>query len=320
MANAGRDVHTPVMLSADIAVEAGCELAESPVWDADRRRLLWVDILAGDVHAVDPACGARSRFSAGVPVGAVGLTTGDLTTGGGLVLAVVDGFAVCGPDGENLTRLPGLRTNASAVRFNDGKPDPWGGFCAGTMRWRGKSEPGCLYRLSPDGEVSELLSGVGISNGLDWTDDRRTFYYVDSPSGGVDCFTVDPDTGALSGRRRFADIPAAEGVADGLTIDADGGVWVAIFGGGELRRYTPDGRLDRVVRLPVSQVTSAAFGGPDLGVLYITTARENFTPADLRSEPHAGDIFCCEPGVTGRLPYRYSGRGTSATESLPDPA
>jgi sugar lactone lactonase YvrE len=302
------------MLSADIAVRAGCELAEGPVWDAGRQRLLWVDILAGDVHAFDPVSGARSQFSAGLPVGSVGLATG-----GGLVLAVVDGFAVCGPDGEQLTRLPGLRTDATAVRFNDGKPDPWGGFCAGTMQWRSESEPGCLYRLSASGEVSELVRGVRISNGLDWTDDRRRFYYVDSPSGGVDCFTVDPETGTLTGRRRFADIPPALGVADGLTIDADGGVWVAIFGGGELRRYTPDGRLDRVVSLPVSQVTSAAFGGPDLGVLYITTAHENFTPADLRSQPHAGDIFCCEPGVTGRLPYRYAGPLPTATVSQPDP-
>jgi sugar lactone lactonase YvrE len=307
-------VHTPVMLSADIAVRAGCELAEGPVWDAGRQRLLWVDILAGDVHAFDPASGAHSQFSAGLPVGSVGLAKG-----AGLVLAVVDGFAVCGPDGEQLTRLPGLRTDATAVRFNDGKPDPWGGFCAGTMQWRGESEPGCLYRLSPDGAVSELVRGVRISNGLDWTDDRRTFYYVDSPSGGVDCFTVDPETGTLSGRRRFAEIPPALGVPDGLTIDADGGVWVAIFGGGELRRYAPDGRLDRAVRLPVSQVTSAAFGGPDLRVLYITTAHENFTPAELRSQPHAGDIFCCEPGVTGRLPYRYAGPLPAATLTWPDP-
>lgn len=306
---------SPGVLSADIAVEAGCELAESPVWDASRQRLLWVDILAGVVHSLYPESGARSQFSAGLPVGAVGLTTS-----GGLVLAIVDGFAVCGPDGEQLTRLPGVRTDASAVRFNDGKPDPWGGFCAGTMQWRSQNEPGCLYRLSPDGGVTDLLHGVRISNGLDWTDDRRTFYYIDSPSGGVDCFTVDPGTGALSGRRRFADIPAAHGLADGLTIDADGGIWVAVFGGSEVRRYTPDGRLDRLVRLPVSQVTSAAFGGPDLRVLYITTARENFTPAELRSQPQAGDIFCCEPGVTGRLPYRYAGPGPAAIVSLPDPA
>jgi sugar lactone lactonase YvrE len=307
----------PRELHADVAVPAGCELAEGPVWDADRQLLLWVDILPGDVHAVDPATGTRSQFSVGVPVGAVGLTTGGLTTGGltagglatggGLVLAVVDGFARCDADGQHLTRLPGPATNPAAVRFNDGKPDPWGGFCAGTMRWRNGTEPGSLYRLGPDGTVTELVTGVGVSNGLDWTDDRRGFYYVDSPSGGVDLFAADPDTGALSGRRRFADIPGQLGCADGLTIDAEGAIWVAVWGAGEVRRYLADGRLEAVVRLPASQVSSVAFGGTDLGTLFITSAHEDFTPAQLRAEPHAGDIFCCAPGVTGRLPFRYAG-------------
>jgi sugar lactone lactonase YvrE len=292
----------PRELRADVAVPAGCELAEGPVWDADRQLLLWVDILAGDVHTVDPAAGTRSQFSVGVPVGAVGLTTG-----GGLVLAVVDGFARCDADGQHLTRLRGPATDPAAVRFNDGKPDPWGGFCAGTMRWRNGTEPGSLYRLGPDGVVTELVTGVGVSNGLDWTDDRRGCYYVDSPSGGVDLFAVDPHTGALSGRRRFADIPEQLGCADGLTIDIEGAVWVAVWGAGEVRRYLADGRLEAVVRLPVSQVSSVAFGGPDLGTLFITSAHEDFTPAQLRAEPHAGDIFCCAPGVTGRLPFRYAG-------------
>jgi sugar lactone lactonase YvrE len=295
----------PRTLSAEVALGAQCELAEGPVWDAGRQRLLWVDILPGIVHWLDPVSGARSQFTAGAPVGAAGLTTG-----GGLVLALVDGFARCDADGTRLERIGGLTTDASAVRFNDGKPSPWGDFWAGTMRWRDTDPPaGSLYRLGGGGTVRELLGGVAISNGLDWSDDRRSFYYVDSPSGGVDLFDTDPDTGALSGRRRFTEIAASDGVADGLTIDAAGGIWVAIWGGGELRRYLPDGRLDTVVRLPVSQVTSAAFGGADLGTLFVTTAREDFTAEQLRAEPRAGDIFCCRPGVTGRLPYRFADGG-----------
>jgi sugar lactone lactonase YvrE len=301
----------PRELHADVAAPAGCELGEGPVWDAGRQLLLWVDILAGDIHTLDPSTGARSQFSVGVPVGAVGLTTGGLATGGlatgGLVLAVVDGFARCDVDGQHLARLPGLATDPAAVRFNDGKPDPWGGFCAGTMRWRGGTEPGCLYRLGPDGAVTELIAGVGVSNGLDWSDDRRSFYYVDSSGGGVDLFDASPDTGALSGRRRFAEIPEQLGSADGLTIDAEGAVWVAVWGAGEVRRYLADGRLEAVLRLPVSQVTSVAFGGPALSALFVTSAHEDFSPAQLRAEPHAGDIFCCTPGVTGRLPFRYAG-------------
>ena len=288
------------ILDAEIAVPAQCELAEGPAWDASRGLLRWVDILLGRVHALDPVSGAHTWFEVGGPVAAVGLTHG-----GGLVLALADRFALAAHDGQDLRRLGEFTVDRAAVRFNDGKPDPWGSFWAGTMAQAGQSGPSCsLYRLSPDGAVTELFSDVGLSNGLDWSDDRRVFYYADSDSGGVDVFGTDPDTGALSGRRRF--ISVTGGPPDGLTLDAEGCLWLAVWGSGELRRYTPDGRLDTVVRLPVSQVTSAAFGGADLRTLYITTARENFTPDDLRAQPHAGDIFACTPSVTGRLPYLFN--------------
>jgi sugar lactone lactonase YvrE len=286
-------------LEAEVAVPARCELAEGPVWDAARGLLRWVDILPGRVHAFDPATGAHAWFEAGDPVGAVGLTRG-----GGLVLALVDRFALCDHDGQALRPLGELIVDRSVIRFNDGKPDPWGNFCAGTMAWDEQGGPPCsLYRLSPDGAVTELFGGVGLSNGLDWSDDRRVFYYADSLAGGVDVFATDPDTGALSGRHRFVTVPA--GLPDGLTLDAEGCLWLAVWGSGELHRYTPDGRLDTVVTLPATQVTSAAFGGTDLSILYITTARENFTPADLAAQPQAGHIFTCTPGVAGREPYLF---------------
>ena len=288
------------VLEADLAVPAQCELAEGPVWDPARRLLRWVDILPGHVHALDPATGAHSWFDAGDPVGTFGLTRS-----GGLVLALVDCFAFADHDGQHLTRLPGFTVDRATVRFNDGKPDPWGNFCAGTMALAEQGGPPCsLYRLTPDGEVTELVHGVALSNGLDWSDDRRLFYYADSYAGGVDLFDTDPDTGALSARRQFVAIE--DGLPDGLTLDAEGCVWLAVWGTGELRRYTPAGHLDTVVRLPASQVTSAAFGGPDLSTLYITTARENFTEADRQQQPHAGDIFACTPGVPGRPPYLFN--------------
>jgi sugar lactone lactonase YvrE len=252
------------------------------------------------VHALDPATGAHTWFGAGDPVGTVGLTRD-----GGLVLALVDGFAFADHDGQNLTRLPGFTVDRATVRFNDGKPDPWGNFCAGTMAWDEQGGPPCaLYRLTPDGTVTELVQDVALSNGLDWSDDRRLFYYADSYAGGVDLFDTDPDTGALFARRRFITID--EGLPDGLTLDAEGCVWLAAWGTGELCRYTPAGDLDTVVRLPARQVTSAAFGGPDLATLYITTARENFTEADRQQEPHAGDIFACTPSVPGRPPFLFN--------------
>jgi sugar lactone lactonase YvrE len=304
------------VLSADIAVPSQCYLAEGPVWDPDARLLRWVDINPGHVHAFDPATGAHSRFSpAGtdgpavprddaVPVGAFGLTAA-----GGFVLALVDGFALgpAQPDASGrypLTRIEGFRVDSSVIRFNDGKPSPWGDFWAGTMPWK-RGGPACaLYRLAPDGQVTELFGGVGLSNGLDWSDDRRTFYYADSRSGGVDAFDVDPETGELGDRRRFVSVAA--GIPDGLTLDADGCLWLAVFGTGEVHRYTPAGDLDTVIRLPVDQPTSMAFGGQDLSTLYITTAREDLTPAEVATQPHAGDIFACVPGVTGRPPNLFA--------------
>jgi sugar lactone lactonase YvrE len=286
-------------LEAEVAVPAQCQLGEGPVWDASRGLLWWVDILAGHVHAIDPATGARTRFDAGDAVGAVGLTRG-----GGLVLALADGFALAGADGQDLTRVPGFSIDRTTLRFNDGKPDPWGNFVAGAMaRDESGNPPGSLYRLSPDRAVTEVFGDVGLSNGLDWTDDRRLFYYSDTTIGRVDVFDCDPDTGALSGRRPFVD--AAQ--PDGLTLDGEGGLWLAVWGSGEVRRYTPDGRLDTVVRLPAWQVTSAAFGGPDLATLYITCAWEGLTPAERAEQPHAGDIFACTPGVTGRPPFLFAG-------------
>jgi sugar lactone lactonase YvrE len=284
-------------LGAEIVVPAQCELAEGPVWDAARGLLRWVDILPGRVHELDPATGAHRWFDAGDPVGTVGLTRS-----GGLVLALANRFALSEHDGQHLTSLGEFTVDRSVVRFNDGKPDPWGNFCAGTCAWRHDGPPCGLYRLRPDGAVGEIVGDVGLSNGLDWSDDRTAFYFADSSSGGVDVFDTDPETGTLGARRRFVTVG---GVPDGLTLDAEGGLWLAVWGSAELRRYTPGGVLDTVVTLPVSQVTSAAFGGADLSTLYITTARENFTPADLAGQPHAGDIFACTPGVTGREPYLF---------------
>jgi sugar lactone lactonase YvrE len=286
------------VLDAELVVPAQCELAEGPVWDAARGLLRWVDILPGQVHAFDPATGAHSWFHAGDPVGTVGLTRG-----GGLVLALADRFVLADHDGQHARQLGAFTVDRSVVRFNDGKPDPWGNFCAGTCAWAHDGPPCALYRLRPDGAVIQIVGDVGLSNGLDWSDDRTAFYFADSASGGVDVFVTDPEAGTLGRRRRFVTVG---GVPDGLTLDAEGCVWVAIWGSGELRRYTPDGQLDTVVSLPVSQVTSAAFGGAGLRTLYITTAREKFTPADLAGQPHAGDIFACTPGVPGRPPFLFA--------------
>jgi sugar lactone lactonase YvrE len=152
-----------------------------------------------------------------------------------------------------------------------------------------------------------VLEGVTVSNGLGWSPERDRMYHVDTHEGGLDVFDYEEATGEVRGRRRLLDVPPELGVPDGPTVDAEGHVWLSIHGGSSVRRYSPTGRLERIVELPVSQVTSCTFGGPDLGDLYITTASEDFTPEQREREPHAGGIFRCTPGEKGLPGHEFAG-------------
>jgi sugar lactone lactonase YvrE len=286
-----------------VALDARAELGEGPVWDDRRACLFWVDIMRGRVHQFDPASGSDREVDVGQPVGAVRPTLGD-----DLVLAVRDGFA-------RLDLLTGVARMIAAVdadhperRMNDGGCDAQGRFWAGTMALDERPGAGALYRLDPDLRVRTMIAGVTISNGIDWTDDGRTMYYVDTGSGCVDRFDVEPASGEIGGRRTFVRVPAAAGSPDGLAIDSTGGVWVALWGGGAVHRYSPTGTLEQVVRLPVTHPTACAFGGPDFRDLYITSATIALTPAARTAQPHAGAIFRCQPGVAGRPSHRFGAR------------
>jgi sugar lactone lactonase YvrE len=191
--------------------------------------------------------------------------------------------------------------------MNDGKCDAAGRFWAGTMALDERGGAGALYRLDPDGHVETMIDGVTISNGLDWSDDGRLMYFIDTPTQSVDVFDFDLASGRIANRRSFARIDPVDGAPDGLTLDAEGFVWVALWGGSRVRRYAPDGALDSIVRVPATYVTSCAFGGADLGDLYITTARIKLSEADRASQPLAGGLFRARPGVRGRPPHRFSG-------------
>jgi sugar lactone lactonase YvrE len=186
--------------------------------------------------------------------------------------------------------------------MNDGKCDRAGRFFAGTKADDDTPQAGALYRLE-NGEVTQLLDNVTISNGIGWSPDERLMYYADTPTGRIDVFDFDATTGEPTNRRRFVDIPQDAGLPDGLCVDADGAVWVALWGGAAVHRYRADGELDRVLRLPVSNVTCPTFGGKDLDVLYITTARTD--------EPGSGALFRCRPGVTGQPANPYRDRSTA---------
>ncbi len=289
-------------LSADLLVDAHAEVGEGPVWDERSGSLWWVDILGGSVHRTDVSTGADETIAVGQPIGAVGLRES-----GGLVAAVRDGFAVLDPEyGTCELRAP-VEADDRMTRMNDGKPDPAGRFWAGTMELDGRADAGTLYRLDVDWTVSPVLRGTSISNGLDWSADGRTMYYIDTSTRRVDRFTFDAPRGRLGRRTTAVSIPAEMGWPDGLTLDAEGGVWVALWDGGGVARFTPQGRLDRFVGVPVQQATCPAFGGPGLDLLFITTAREGFGPEGPPGEPHAGGVFVCRPGVVGRAANRFRG-------------
>jgi sugar lactone lactonase YvrE/Icc-related predicted phosphoesterase len=284
----------------EVLVPGGAEVGEGPVWDADGHRLIWVDITRCLLHAYDPADGTDAATNVGQPLG-VAIPR----RAGGLVLALGCSFGLLEPGGE-VEIVATVPEADPSLRMNDGNCDSAGRFFAGTMDYDSKPEAGALYRLDPDGEVTRVLDAVTISNGIDWSPDDRRMYFVDSATYRVDAWNYDVSTGAFKNRRPFVTWAPEDGLPDGLTVDAEGFVWVASWGGACLRRYSPDGALDRVVGLPTRNITSCAFGGAGLDELYVTSATEELTPADLEAEPHAGALFRVRPGVRGR-PQRLFG-------------
>jgi sugar lactone lactonase YvrE len=268
---------------------------EGPVWSQRWGGLRWVDMLAGDVLTLgaDGAIGRRH-------VGQVAAVVRPRRQGGA-VIAVERGFALEDTDGT-LTHLEEVYGD-DGVRMNEGGCDPDGRFYCGSMAYDQRPGAGTLYRLDPDGSVHVILDDVTISNGLEWSPNGSLAYYNDTPTQHVALFDYDSGSG-LTGRRVFVEISEEDGHPDGLTVDAEGGIWVALYGGSAVRRYSPDGRLDEIVEVPTSQVTACAFGGPDLDQLFITTSQENLEPgADAR----AGALFRAAPGVTGLAVREFAG-------------
>jgi sugar lactone lactonase YvrE len=287
----------------DLALDARAQLGEGPIWDPDAGEVVWVDIVEGIVHRTNPRTGTDTTLSVGRPIGSVALRRG-----GGLVLATDDGFRLLDPGATETRLYAPVEADRPSTRMNDGKVDPAGRFWAGTMARDEGPGQGTLYRLDADGTATAVVSPVSISNGLDWSDDGETMYYVDTLAQSVDTFRWDAATGALSDRRvhiRFD--RQADGGPDGLTIDAEGFLWVAFWDGWCVRRYAPDGSFDREIRLPAARITSMTFGGPAYEDLYITSAWKDLSPAERAAQPHAGSLFHIRPGVAGRPLWRYEG-------------
>jgi sugar lactone lactonase YvrE len=285
-----------------VVLDVHASVGEGPVWDERTNTLVWVDIMNNLVHVFDPASGQDRSVDVGQPVGAAGLRER-----GGLVLALRDGFAVLDADLGDLHWVAHVEQDIPTNRMNDGKCDAAGRFWAGTMAFSVTPGVASLYRLDPDYRVTRVLSNLTLSNGLDWTPDNRRMYYIDSRTQRVDAFDFDLEHGTLGERRTLVDLPREVGLPDGMTVDSEGGVWVALHGGGALHRYTPDGQLERTLRVPARQVTCCAFGGADFGDLYITSMTHGVSEEALREQPLAGALFRARPGVRGRPAYRFAG-------------
>lgn len=280
-------------MRAERVTDAVAYHGEGPVWSPRWGGLRWVDMLAGDVLALT-ADGSVERRHVNSICAAL-----RPRRDGGAVLGVERGFALEEPDGA-LTLLDELWSDEH-VRMNEGACDPDGRFYCGSMAYDKRPGGGALYRLDADRSVHRVLGSVTISNGLDWSPDGTLAYYNDTDTFRVDVFDYDRDAG-LTGRRPFVEIHPAR--PDGLTVDAEGGVWVALANGGAVRRYTPDGVLDEVVELPVTKVTACTFGGPALDELYITTSRDGLGPGD---EPLAGSLFRAAVGIQGQPVREFAG-------------
>lgn len=273
--------------------DVACELGESPIWDDRFDVVRWVDLEHGLVHGHSASHDQLPPLDLGQKVGFV-LPTGDDR----LLAGLRDGFATVGLDGQvRLERE--VEIERPHMRINDGRADRAGRVWAGTMGIEDPQPEGALYRLDVDWSLTAQLSDLTIPNGIGWSPDDSTMYFTDSTWGRIDAFNYDLSTGQIGGRRPFAEIPGDNVIPDGFTVDMDGCIWVALWGGAAVHRYTPDGKLDTIVRIPALQATSCVFGGSDRRDLYITSANLALSEGQLAEYPRSGRTFVCRPGAVG---------------------
>jgi sugar lactone lactonase YvrE len=290
--------------TAELILDAKSDLGEGPVWDHENNVLYWVNITAGEVHTYDPATGDDRVVDCGQPVGTV---VG--RESGGLMVAAAGGFACLDIDSGRLEIVANPEADSPDMRFNDGKCDPAGRFWAGSLH-KGEDTPvGSLYMLNTDMSVyTGIDGGITIANGIVWTSDRSTMYYIDTPTQRVDAFDYDDATGQITNRREAFPVPEANGWPDGMAIDSEDKVWVAHWGGWNVIRYDPaTGEELLRIDVPASQTTACAFGGPELKHLYITSAAYGLDDAAHQKEPHAGGLFMIEVDVPGVPSPKFAG-------------
>ncbi len=278
----------------------GAQLGEAPIWNGEERRLYWVDILSPEICRLDPETGVNEVCDPGKLVSAV-----LFGANGSMRVASQDGIENLEFESSRLEPWVNPERGFRLNRLNDAKVGPGGDIWVGSMRLDASKPSGGLYRIAPDGSIERKDSGITVANGLDWSPDGRVFYFVDTIAGCIFAYDFEPDSGRLTNKRRFATVPEEEGRPDGLCVDADGGVWCAIWNGWRVNRYDPDGGIDQVLDMPVPRPTSVAFGGSNLETLFVTSARTRLPAATIAEAPLSGGVFACQPGQRGLPAVRF---------------
>ena len=264
-----------------------CELGEGPLWDDSKKQICWVDILNGNIHEWSPKTGTSNTISVGQMIGAI-----VISDNGNYLAAMKDGFGYVNRKTGKVDMITNPEKDLPENRFNDGKCDPLGRFWAGTMPIAEDKSSGSLYVLDASLNVGKKESNISISNGLAWSLDHKTLYFIDSPTRKVVAYDYDKDNGELTNKRTVITIAEEDGFPDGMTIDNEGMLWVAHWGGWQVARYDPGtGKKLLSITMPVAQVTSCAFGGETMEDLYITSARKGLSELELEKQPLAGSLF-----------------------------
>lgn len=275
-------------------------LGEGPIWHAEQQALYWVDIDGMKIQRFFPKNQAYQVYEMPKKVSAIAFRKK-----GGMVVAAADGFYFWDLERQEMALIADPEAGKTEGRFNDGKVDRKGRFWAGTMTCHGATSS--LYRLSANLQVDRMIENVTISNGIGWSPDNRTMYYVDSKRFTVYAYRFNLASGKIWERRIFAQINVKVGTPDGLTVDREGFIWLAIYDGWKILRYHPSGKVDAEIHLPVSRPSSCAFGGEELDQLFITSASEGFSEEQRAQEPMAGDLFVVQTNTCGLPEPRFAG-------------
>jgi sugar lactone lactonase YvrE len=287
----------------ELVLDAKAELGEGPAWEAHSGCLYWVDIHAGHLHIFNPQESTDRRIDVGEYIGCA-----VPRRSGGVALGLRSGFATLDLSTKELTRISNPEPHLPGNRFNDGKCDPAGRFLASSMDDAEEKASGSLYSLTPDGTLTKLLSGCRISNGLTWSPDRHTFYFIDTPTRAVMAYDYELATGEIANPRRVISVPPELGWPDGMTSDMEGMLWVAMWGGAKLTRWNPaSGELLAEIPFPALNVSSCAFGGPDLTDIYVTTARKGMSAQRLEKYPLSGGLFRIRTDIPGMPTFEFGG-------------